>query len=82
MQAPCCKKIVSKDLADVQHFEIFVAFEFAELHETAWAFGDNDVGAGGFEAFVFLFEDPGGDGRKIDLESACAAAAHGGVLGW
>lgn len=66
----------------MQHFEIFVAFEFAKLHEAAWAFGDDDVGTGGFEAFVFLFEDFGGDAWKIDLESAGAAAAHGGVLGW
>ena len=66
----------------MQHLKVFVAFKLAELHEAAWAFGDDDVGAGGFEAFVFLFEDPGGDGRKIDLESACAAAAHGGVFGW
>lgn len=66
----------------MQHLKVFVAFKLAELHQAAWAFGDDDVGAGGFEAFVFFLEDFGGDAWKIDLESAGAAAAHGGVLGW
>ena len=69
-------------LADMQHFEVFVAFQFAKLHEAAWAFGDDDVGAGGFEVFVFVGEHFTGGRREVDLEGACAATAHGGVVSW
>ena len=69
-------------MADVQHFEIFVALQLAELHEAAWAFGDDNVCASGFEIFVFIVEHLGRGGWEIDLEGAGAAAAHGGIFSW
>ena len=58
----------------MQDLQIFVALEFAELHEAAWAFGDDDIGAGGFEIFIFVFEHFSRSGWKIDLEGAGAAS--------
>ena len=66
----------------MKDLQILVAFEFAELHETAWTFGDDDISAGGFEILVFIVEDFRGGVRKIDLEGAGAATAHGGVFRW
>ena len=69
-------------LADMQDFQILVLlFDFAELHEAAWAFGDDDVGVGGFEVLVFVFQNLCGGFREIQLKGAGAATAHGGIGG-